>query len=140
MDLLQHLFSGNYQFERFVSSPNRIMRGQVCFEILSPEVKRYTETGSYQGEGMEQDFYQKRFFLFQDKRLLIQKSDGALLHEFDLPEGDAFPVHFRHLHLCQGDQYQLDLCLQSGTEFSTTYFVSGKNKNYHIKTRYWREG
>lgn len=90
------------------------------------------------GEEIEQQFYQNQFFIFNEKQLLIRKSDGILLHAFDFPKQYKFPMFLQHVHQCKKDQYILDLCLHSLEKFSTSYLVLGPNKKYHIKTNFWR--
>jgi hypothetical protein len=114
------------------------MHGIARFIDVADDMKHYQETGTYLREKIEYSFYQNQLFIFQEERLFIKKKNGVLLHEFDLPIEEQFPIVLQHNHHCKDDRYQLELCLNSSGTFSSSYLVSGPNKKYYIKTNYWR--
>src|SRR4051812_44439307 len=135
---IRRIFSGNYRFNRTISSPQVSMVGQACFKPVSATTALYKEEGSYPLGGAEQTFYQNQSFVLMEDKLLILKGNGELLHDFDLPKEIKDPLRLAHTHLCKDDQYQLDLCLWSQDAFSTDYKVFGPQKNYSIRTDFQR--
>lgn len=136
--LLSSIFTGNYNFHRYISVPRIDMRGSVIFSNLYSNLKHYHEEGSYTLEGKAQEFYQNQLFIIRENQFSILKSTGSLLHKFILPEKFVFPIHLKHTHQCRNDQYILDFWILSHGRLVTVYHILGPLKNYTITTSFSR--
>ncbi|RZI46844.1 DUF6314 family protein [Candidatus Finniella inopinata] len=136
--ILDRVFTGDYSYQRVISSPQLSLQGTACFEHSKANQKIYMEQGSYFLDGKEQTCYQKQFFSVEISRLYIHKSDHSLLHEFSLNDVSDFPFQLTHSHQCGNDAYHLTMTIHSANSFSTTYVVQGPFKDYTIDTVFSR--
>lgn len=136
--LLSSIFTGKYNFSRYISVPAIDMRGIATYSNLSSNSRHYHEEGSYTLGGNAQDFYQNQLFIIHENQFSIFKSTGGLLHKFTLPKKIAFPIHVSHLYQCSNDQYILDFWIQPHGRLMTVYRILGPHKNYTITTSFSR--
>ncbi len=123
-------FLGAYNFERTVKNPDIKMTGAVVFkEIKQNHIESYEE-GCYFLNNEKIDFFQKRYYIFEDSFLNILTADGTLLHI--LTEKNC-----SHTHECKNDLYHVTLKIND-EGFETFYIITGPNKNISIHTVYER--
>ena len=136
--ILDGIFTGDYSYQRFISSPQLSIQGTARFEQIGANQKIYTEQGCYRLGENEQTCYQKQFFTVEASRLLIHKNDHSLLHEFALDDTLEFPFQLTHRHQCGNDTYSLTMTIHSSDSFSTSYVIQGPSKDYTIDTAFSR--
>ena len=136
--VLDRVFTGDYSYQRFISSPQIRFQGTARFEKIDSNQKIYTEEGCYYLGEKEQTCYQKQFFTVESLRLRICKNDHGLLHEFFLNDAPEFPFQLSHSHQCGNDTYSLTMTIHSSDSFSTSYAIQGPSKSYTIDTVFSR--
>ena len=133
-------FSGVYNFKRIVKTEKFFMSGTVEFNDLGSGKYQYYEVGTYVLLGTPKNCFQTRFFIIKDTFFTIQKNDGSVLHEFQIPQDLSLPLTLHHVHHCKSDTYELLLTFLSKNQFKTVYKIKGPHKNEQIQTIYSRCG
>lgn len=137
--LLKSCLIGSYAFKQIARNQNLLFTGVSIFEPITPEKTRHTKKGSYILNGQEQEFFQVRYFVFQPGRMIMEKYEESLLHEFIIPDNDPkLPITLHHSHYCSDDVYNIVLKILSLDEFQTEYIIKGPRKNETILSFYTR--
>lgn len=103
--------------------------GHAAFQRKSKNEIEYYETGNYNIEDIQYDFYQVRKLRVDGDYLLILKSDGTILHQFPLSDHKVL----KDVHLCGQDEYAVEISW-TGKTLKSIYKVKGPTKNYLIST------
>jgi hypothetical protein len=142
MNILKSCLNGSYSFTQTSKNSkngNIFSTGISVFEPISTEKVRHTKKGSYILNGQEQEFFQVRYFVFKQGRVIMEKYEESLLHEFMIPDNDpSFPMTLHHSHHCNDDIYNITLKILSPDEFQTEYRIKGQKKNEIIQSQYTR--
>lgn len=142
MNILKSCLKGSYSFTQTSKNSkngNISSTGTSIFEPISNEKVRHTKKGSYILNGQEQEFFQIRYLVFQQGRMIMEKYEESLLHEFLVPDTYAgLPLTFNHAHYCNDDIYNITLKILSLDELQTEYRIKGPKKNEIIQTVYTR--
>lgn len=132
---IRKIFSGRYTLERHIKPYEIEISGTAEFKILSDQETQYFESGSYFLNGSFYNFYQTRFFCFDDNFFYILKNDKSLLHKFSLLAVSLYGAELVHDHKCVRDNYAMKLNLFEES-FSMIYKVTGPQKNYMINSKF----
>lgn len=112
--------------------------GEAEFYPESENTIVYYEHGNYTLDGASQEFYQKRYFIFEPGLLKICNSQRQIMHEIPLGSSPETACSFSHTHLCKKDEYLLDFRIVDNTIYMD-YKITGPHKNYLINTRLERK-
>lgn len=139
ISLLKSCLSGNYAFKQITRNENLLSTGTSIFETISNEKIRHTKKGSYMLNDQEQEFFQVRYFVLQPGRIIMEKYEESLLHEFIIPDNNPrLPITLHHSHYCNDDVYNISLKIISLDEFQTEYIIKGPRKDQIIQSFYTR--
>ncbi len=139
INILKSCLSGRYDFKQITRNENLSFTGTSIFEPISDEKTRHTKKGSYMLNGQEQEFFQVRYFIFQPGRMIMEKYEKSLLHEFLIPDNYSnLPLTLHHTHYCNDDIYNIMMNIISLDEFQTEYIIKGPKKNAIIQSFYTR--
>ena len=108
--------------------------GEAKFYPKSKNVIEYCEDGHYFVNGAFQDFYQKRYFIFDSGILKICNSKKEIMHEITSISSSKNIYEFSHVYICKKDEYCLDWRMDDNT-IHMDYKITGPLKNYFINTR-----
>jgi hypothetical protein len=139
INLLKSCLTGHYAFKQITKSENISSTGTSIFEPISNERIRHTKKGSYILNGQEQEFFHVRYFVFQQGRMIMEKYEESLLHEFLIPDNHpSLPLTLHHTHYCNDDIYYIIMKILSLDEFQTEYIIKGPQKDESIQSFYNR--
>lgn len=127
---------GSWKFERTITNPQNHIKGKATFVKRTDTQLEYHETGTYNVNNIDYDFFQKRFFVLEEKNLLIYKVDGSILHTFENTNYETYPLALSHCHNCNSDRYNCSLIFLNKQIFEMNYVIFGDHKNYQIQTTY----
>lgn len=139
INILKSCLTGRYAFKQITRNENLSFTGTSVFEPISDEKTRHTKIGRYMLNGQEQEFFQVRYFIFLPGRMIMEKYEESLLHEFIIPHSHPnLPLTLHHTHYCNDDIYSIVLKILSLDEFQTEYTIKGPRKNEIIQSFYNR--
>jgi hypothetical protein len=139
INLLKSCFAGHYALKQITRNEKLSFTGTSIFEPIGNEKIRLTKKGSYILNGQEQEFFQVRYLVLQPGRVIMEKYEESLLHEFIVPDNHSgLPLTLHHSHYSNDDAYYITLKILSLDEFQTEYIIKGPKKDESIQSFYSR--
>jgi len=131
---LAEIFNGFYCLDRQINFPSISINGYAQFDRVSDSLIYYYEEGTYFYNRTKQNFYSKRYFVFEDDSVKILNEQQIVLHNVPYVHLEPPFYSFSNTYLCGQDFYLLDFCIQDKT-IQFQYTVVGPLKNYSIQTK-----